>query len=317
MIEKQSSKTFHHISVMRDEAVEALKMQADGIYVDATFGGGGYSAKMLVSANAKIIAFDRDINAIENGQALVREAKGRLTLVHAPFSALQNQLEAMGVSAIDGIVMDLGVSSPQIDQPERGFSFRFNGPLDMRMDTTQGRTAADIVNQDSEEDLATIFYTFGEERKSRAIARAIVSRRQEKLFTSTEDLAQIVRSVVRVSRKDLSDPATRTFQALRIAVNQELEELKEVLHQAVDVLRAGGRIVIVSFHSLEDRIVKTFFAQMSGKSASVSRYAPEIIASKAKLKIITSSPKTAGAEELFHNSRARSAKMRIAERLAA
>lgn len=300
-----------HIPVMGIEAVAWLQPRAGGVYLDATFGAGGYTRLLLQTPGARVIGLDRDRTAIAAGAELVEEAGGRLELVEARFSELDAVCAAQDLQAIDGVVMDIGVSSMQLDRAERGFSFRHDGPLDMRMGT-DGPCAADVVAQASEVDLARIIYILGEERHSRAIARAIVAMRRETPITTTKALAEIVARVVRHKPGDIH-PATRTFQALRIFVNDELNELARALSAAEMVLRPGARLVVVSFHSLEDRIVKTFFAER-GRVQGGSRHAPEIARAAPSFAILTRRPQIASEAEIAANPRARSAKLRVAER---
>jgi len=300
-----------HIPVLGREAVDHLAPRAGGIYVDATFGAGGYSRAILDVPGTRLIAIDRDRTAIAGGAELVERSAGRLTLVEDRFSNLADVCAAHGVDAVDGVVMDVGVSSMQLDQAGRGFSFRLDGPLDMRMGQA-GPTAADVVARASEGDLADIIYLFGEERQSRRIARAIVADRQETPFTTTRALADLVGRVVRSKPGDIH-PATRTFQALRIFVNEELEELQTALAAAERVLTPGGRLVVVSFHSLEDRIVKNFLAERS-KTGGGSRHLPEVAQTAPSFQLLTRRPVVAGEDEVAHNPRARSAKLRAAER---
>jgi len=303
-----------HISVLGREAVEMLKPREGGIYVDATFGAGGYSRAILDIAGTRIIGIDRDRSAITGGFDLVDGSDGRLTLVEDRFSNLADVCAAQGATAVDGVVMDVGVSSMQLDQAERGFSFRLGGPLDMRMGQ-HGPTAADVVARASEADLANIIYIFGEERYSRAVARAIVAARKEAPITTTKQLADIVGKVVR-SKPNEIHPATRTFQGLRIFVNAELDELHLALAAAERVLKPGGRLVVVSFHSLEDRIVKDFL-NARGKSGGGSRHLPEMAQAAPSFQILTKRPVTPSEAEVASNPRARSAKLRAAERTAA
>jgi 16S rRNA (cytosine1402-N4)-methyltransferase len=303
-----------HISVLGREAVEWLAPHAGGIYVDATFGAGGYSRAILEVPGTRVIGIDRDRTAIAGGFDLVDRSEGRLVLVEDRFSNLAEVCSAQGVEAVDGVVMDVGVSSMQLDQAERGFSFRFEGPLDMRMGQ-QGPTAADVVAKASETDLANIIYIYGEERNSRRIARAIVAARKEAPIATTRALADLVSRVVRARPNEIH-PATRTFQALRIFVNEELDELHEALMAAERLLKPGGRLVVVSFHSLEDRIVKNFLAGR-GKVSAGSRHLPEVAQAATSFTILTKRPVTAGEAELAANPRARSAKLRAAERTAA
>ncbi|WP_172787238.1 MULTISPECIES: 16S rRNA (cytosine(1402)-N(4))-methyltransferase RsmH [Bradyrhizobium] len=303
--------TAPHIPVLGREAIAHLAPREGGVYVDATFGAGGYSRAILEVPGTRLIAIDRDRTAIAGGAELVERSAGRLTLVEDRFSNLAEVCAAQGV---DGVVMDVGVSSMQLDQAGRGFSFRLDGPLDMRMGQA-GPTAADVVARASEGDLADIIYLFGEERHSRRIARAIVADRQETPFTTTRALADLVGRVVRSKPGDIH-PATRTFQALRIFVNEELEELQTALAAAERVLRPGGRLVVVSFHSLEDRIVKNFLSERS-KTGGGSRHLPEVAQVAPSFQLLTRRPVVAGEDEVAHNPRARSAKLRAAERTAA
>ena len=300
-----------HIPVLGRQAVEMLNPHTGSIYVDATFGAGGYSRAILQVAGTRVIGIDRDRTAIAGGFDLVDKSDGRLTLVEDRFSNLAEICAAQGVSGVDGVVMDVGVSSMQLDQAERGFSFRLGGPLDMRMGH-DGPTAADVIARASEADLANIIYIFGEERHSRAVARAIVAARKEAPVTTTRALADIVSKVVR-SKPGEIHPATRTFQGLRIFVNQELDELHLALAAAERVLKPGGRLVVVSFHSLEDRIVKNFLVER-GKAGGGSRHLPELAQAAPSFVILTKRPIVADDAEISANPRARSAKLRAAER---
>jgi len=300
-----------HIPVLGRQAVEMLNPHTGSIYVDATFGAGGYSRAILQVAGTRVIGIDRDRSAIAGGFDLVDKSDGRLTLVEDRFSNLAEICAAQGVSGVDGVVMDVGVSSMQLDQAERGFSFRLGGPLDMRMGH-DGPTAADVIARASEADLANIIYIFGEERHSRGVARAIVAARKEAPVTTTRALADIVSKVVR-SKPGEIHPATRTFQGLRIFVNQELDELHLALAAAERVLKPGGRLVVVSFHSLEDRIVKNFLVER-GKAGGGSRHLPELAQAAPSFVILTKRPIVADDAEISANPRARSAKLRAAER---
>jgi 16S rRNA (cytosine1402-N4)-methyltransferase len=303
-----------HISVLGPEAVAALTPRAGGIYVDATFGAGGYSRLILATPGTKVIGIDRDSTAIVGGRDLVAQADGRLTLVEDRFSHLADICTAQDIEAVDGVAMDVGVSSMQLDHASRGFSFRLDGPLDMRMGG-EGPTAADVIANAAERDLADIIYIFGEERHSRGVARAIVAARKQQPITTTRALADIVARVVRGKPGEIH-PATRTFQALRILVNEELDELERALAAAERVLKPGGRLAVVSFHSLEDRIVKTFLATRS-KSGGGSRHLPEVAQEAPSFTLLTRRPVVPGDHEIAANPRARSAKLRIAERTAA
>jgi 16S rRNA (cytosine1402-N4)-methyltransferase len=304
-----------HIPVLGREAIEMLKPRDGGIYVDATFGAGGYSRAILDFAGTKVIGIDRDRSAISAGFDLVDRSDGRLTLVEDRFSNLAEVCAAQGIQggiqSVDGIVMDVGVSSMQLDQADRGFSFRLEGPLDMRM-AHDGSTAADVIAKASEADLASIIYIFGEERHSRRVARAIVAARKEAPITTTRALADIVSKVVRSKPGDIH-PATRTFQGLRIFVNEELDELYLALAAAERVLKPGGRLVVVSFHSLEDRIVKTFLTA-HGAAPRGSRHQPDAKRAEPTVQILTKRPVTADVDEVARNPRSRSAKLRAAAR---
>ncbi len=300
-----------HIPVLARRAVAWLGVRDGGIYVDATFGAGGYARAILATPGARVIGIDRDDTAIAAGAAFVEEARGRLTLVEGRFSELDTIAAAHGAAGVDGVVFDLGVSSMQIDEPARGFSFRLDGPLDMRMGRG-GPSAADVVARASERDLAFIIATLGEERHARAIARAIVKTRAAHQIVTTRALADIVARIVH-SKEGAIHPATRTFQALRILVNDELAELARGLAAAERVLKPAGRLVVVAFHSLEDRIVKTFLADRSRAPAS-SRHRPQMIAAPPTFRALTRRPETPDEAEIAANPRARSAKLRAAER---
>ncbi|MBR1777989.1 MAG: 16S rRNA (cytosine(1402)-N(4))-methyltransferase RsmH [Alphaproteobacteria bacterium] len=302
-----------HIPVLLKEVIEQISPKDGGIYVDGTFGAGGYSRAVLQSADCTVYAIDRDPDAIANGQSLAEKFSGRLKLLHGTFGKMKELLDHEGIEHVDGVMLDIGVSSMQIDQAERGFSFQKDGVLDMRM-SQNGLSAADVVNKYGEKEIADIIYLYGEERYSRRIAAAIVSRRRENAFLTTLDLAHVIRSVV-PHKKDDIDPATRTFQALRIYVNDELEQLRSGLTEAEALLNHGGRMAVVSFHSLEDRIVKNFIAEKSGKMARPSRYLPDVAKTVATLKALTKKPITPSSQECLENPRSRSARLRSAERI--
>ncbi len=298
-----------HLPVMLKEVVAAIAPKDGGHYVDGTFGGGGYARAILEAADCRVLGIDRDPEAIARGQALVAHFAGRLTLVEGEFSRLEEF-----TNTTDGVMLDLGVSSFQFDTPARGFSFREEGPLDMRM-SLAGESAADLVNATPERDLSRIIAHYGEEKNSRRIARAIVAARP---IATTTQLAKIVSDAQGPKAQALSiHPATRTFQALRIRVNDELGELERGLDAALKILAPKGRLAVVSFHSLEDRIVKQFLTHHSDARPHASRHAPDARAEAAALHLLTRSPQTPSAEEIHHNPRARSAKLRFAERLAA
>src|SRR5882672_6547864 len=303
-----------HIPVLGRQAVEMLAPRDGGIYLDATFGAGGYSRMILDAAGTRVIGIDRDRTAILGGFDLVDRSDGRLTLVEDRFSNLAEVCAAQGVDSVDGIVMDVGVSSMQLDEADRGFSFRLEGPLDMRMGH-DGPTVADVVARASEADLANIIYIFGEERHSRAVAKAIVAARKEAPIVTTKALADVVAKVV-WSKPGEIHPATRTFQALRIFVNEELDELHLALSAAERVLKPGGRLAVVSFHSLEDRIVKNFLGERA-KTGGASRHLPEVAQAAPSFLLLTKRPVTPDDGEMSVHPRARSAKLRAAERTAA
>ncbi|MCS0503804.1 16S rRNA (cytosine(1402)-N(4))-methyltransferase RsmH [Ancylobacter mangrovi] len=300
-----------HLPVLLAEVLYYLAPRDGGVYVDGTFGAGGYTRAILEAADTRVIAIDRDPNAIRDGQALVGASAGRLTLAHERFSRLDEVVEAEGTGLVDGVVLDIGVSSMQLDEGERGFSFRRDGPLDMRM-SSEGPSAADLVARLAETDLANLIYRFGEERQSRAIARAIVAARAQAPIERTLQLAEIIARVVR-SKPHEPHPATRSFQALRIAVNDELGELARALSAAERALKPGGRLVVVTFHSLEDRIVKNFLAHRAKASAG-SRHMPALDGPAPSFRLVARGAVEAGDEETARNPRARSAKLRAAER---
>jgi 16S rRNA (cytosine1402-N4)-methyltransferase len=306
----------NHVPVMLREVIEALQPRDGGRYIDGTFGGGGYTTALLDSADCAVIAIDRDPDAIEAGRALAERYAPRLTLIEGRFGDMAELLDAEGVDAVDGVALDLGVSSMQFDRAERGFSFRGDGPIDMRMEK-RGRSAGDLVNQSEESELADIFWRYGEERRSRRVAHAIVEKRALKRLETTCELADIVRRAVGAIGRDESDPATRVFQALRIAVNDELGELERGLAAAESVLAPGGRMAVVSFHSLEDRAVKDFVRGRSGRLPGPSRHAPPRAGEPpaATLRDLTRRPLAPSEEEVAANPRARSARLRVAEKL--
>ena len=304
-----SAERTEHVPVLLDEVVAAIAPQDGDTIVDATFGRGGYSAAFLDTAPCKVIGIDRDPEAVAAGLASDAAGQGRLIVIEGRFGEMDSLVEG----PVDGVAFDVGVSSPQIDDPERGFSFRADGPLDMRM-ARQGATAADVVNTTPEADLANIIYRYGEERRSRRVAKAIVTARAEAPITRTAQLAEIVRRVVPQSRDGI-DPATRTFQALRIHVNDELDELDHGLSAAERLLRPGGRLAVVSFHSLEDRQVKRFLTERSGAAPRASRHLPEADGGRPPtFRLMQRKPVTPGKAELAANPRARSARLRAAIR---
>jgi 16S rRNA (cytosine1402-N4)-methyltransferase len=299
-----------HIPVLARQTFEQLNVH-EGVYIDGTFGAGGHTSAMLGVAGTQVVGIDRDREAIAGGFAMVESSAGRLTLVEDRFSNLEHVARSLGHEAVDGILLDLGVSSMQLDQAGRGFSFRNDGPLDMRMGG-DGPSAADLVNAASERDLSFIIKTLGEERFARNVARAIVKARAEQAITTTGALAEIVSRVVRGKPGEVH-PATRTFQALRMFVNDELGELVRGLAAAEHMLKANGRLVVISFHSLEDRIVKKFFQDRAGK-ASGSRHMPLVHERAATFAPVGKSMVAASEDEASSNPRARSAKMRVGAR---
>lgn len=288
------------------------------IYIDGTFGAGGYSRGILTSLltppNARVIGIDQDPDVIRDARPLLKEFGPRLDVVRGRYSEMEELVKGLGVRHVDGVVLDIGVSSMQLDQGHRGFSFRREGPLDMRM-SQSGPTAADLVNGLAEEEIANVLYQFGEEKKSRYIARAIVERRASEPFRTTTDLAQVIESVVFKKAKDKIHPATRSFQALRIYLNDELGELLRGLNAAAKILKPGGRLVVVSFHSLEDRIVKNYLKAASGRVPNQSRHLPEINKEfHPSFQIINPKAVKASDDEMSLNVRARSAILRSAVR---
>ncbi len=303
-----------HVSVLLEGAVDALKLRSDGVYVDATFGRGGHSRLILsrLGAGGRLLALDRDPAAVASARTWRDD---RFEVAHMPFSRLAEALRERGIDAVDGVLFDLGVSSPQLDEAARGFSFRHDAALDMRMDTSAGMTAADWLNQAPEEEIARVVRDYGEERFARQVARAVVAERARAPLTSTRQLAVLVAGAVR-TRERGQDPATRTFQAVRIFINGELEEIEAALPRAVDCLRPGGRLVVISFHSLEDRMVKRF---MRGE-AEGEKLPPEIPVTADRLRpgrlTLIGRAVRPDADECARNPRARSAVMRVAERTA-
>ncbi|UAW98999.1 16S rRNA (cytosine(1402)-N(4))-methyltransferase RsmH [Halopseudomonas nanhaiensis] len=306
--------TLKHISVLLTEALDGLAVRAGGLYVDGTFGRGGHSRAILdkLGESGRLIAFDKDPEAIRVGDQLAAE-DGRFVVVRRSFADMAEELRQRGESGkVDGVLLDLGVSSPQLDDPERGFSFLNDGPLDMRMDPSQGQSAAEWINSASEADIATVLFEYGEERFSRRMARAIVLRRAEQPFTRTADLAEVIKQANPAWEKH-KHPATRAFQGIRIFINRELDDLSLGLRAALDVLAPGGRLAVISFHSLEDRLVKQFM-RLEAKGAPIPRGLP-IRESEISVSInLVSKAIKPSAEEVAANPRARSAVLRIAEK---
>jgi 16S rRNA (cytosine1402-N4)-methyltransferase len=302
-----------HVPVLIDAVMASLAIRPDETHVDGTFGAGGYSRAMLAQG-ARVIAFDRDPISIREGQALAEESGERLTLVPDRFSRMRQALTARGIDTVDGVALDIGVSSMQLDRPERGFSFQADGPLDMRMDQA-GPTAADWLNKAEESEIAGVIFRYGEEPKSRRIARAIVVGRP---IERTGQLAEIVRRAAGYRAGAKKDPAAQVFQAIRIHLNEELDELEGGLEAAEDVLKPGGRLAVVTFHSLEDRLVKNFLRERSGAAPAGSRHRPAPSAPSLRPSFeAVAKPVRPSAEEVRVNPRARSATLRVARRTAA
>lgn len=303
-----------HFSVMLNEVMTWLDPQPNGLYVDATFGGGGYSKAILSAAPCEVWGIDRDPDAITRGQEIQKNFPS-LHLLQGDFANIDPLLNSQNITQCDGIVLDLGVSSFQIDQAERGFSFRFDGPLDMRM-SRSGKTAADLVNTLSETELADILWQYGEERFSRRIAKVIVNRRMEAPFETTQDLASLIQKTIPTDKSKIN-PATRSFQGLRIAVNNELEQIYTALQASLNLLKPGGKLIVVSFHSLEDRIVKDIMNKAAGRVAKPSRHLPFSLSqfqNDVDFELLTTKPQRPSEEECHINSRSRSARLRAIKR---
>ncbi|MFM9280685.1 16S rRNA (cytosine(1402)-N(4))-methyltransferase RsmH [Paenibacillus jiagnxiensis] len=315
---------FHHITVLKEEATDALNIRQDGVYVDCTLGGAGHSSVIAsrLGPQGRLIAFDQDDWALDNAKDRLSEYDGKVTLVKSNFRELEARLSELeipmksGVPQVDGILFDLGVSSPQFDEGGRGFSYNYDAPLDMRMDQDGPLTARDIVNEWPEAEIARILYQYGEEKFSRRIAKIMVERRQAKPIGTTGELVEIIKEgIPAAARRTGGHPAKRSFQALRIAVNDELGALEDVLHQAVRCLAPGGRVSVITFHSLEDRICKQIFASYLEKCTCPPDFPMCVCGGKGVLKLVNRKPVTASEEELAQNPRSRSAKLRVAEKL--
>ncbi len=304
-----------HITVLLDEAVHALNVKSNGVYVDGTFGRGGHSKKILqqLGMDGRLIAFDRDLSALASGQAI---DDARFCIIHSHFAAMQEKLAQIGILKVDGILLDLGISSPQIDEAERGFSFRYDAPLDMRMDQSGGQTATEFLRSTTEQQLAGVIKNYGEERFAKSIARAIIAERDDgRAITTTGQLAQVVAGAV-TRFEPGQNPATRTFQALRIFINQELEELSLTLPQCIGLLKPFGRLAVISFHSLEDRIVKQFVRDQQDRDDLPANFPVRAVdLPQPKLMSVGKAIKPS-AKEVKMNPRSRSAVLRVAERTA-
>lgn len=308
---------FNHVTVLLDEAVEGLNIKEDGIYVDCTLGGAGHSSEILkrLSPKGRLICFDQDPLAIEVAKERLKDHLSQVTFIHSNFRELKSGLASVGITAVDGVLYDLGVSSPQLDTPERGFSYNHDAPLDMRMDTEGSLTAYDIINHWSYEDLVRIFFRYGEEKFSKRIARKIEEIRETKKIETTAELAEIIKnSIPAATRRKGGHPAKRVFQAVRIAVNDELGSIEESLTDAITLLKPEGRISVITFHSLEDRICKTIFKEASSLP-EMPRNLPVIPEGmQPELNLINRKPIIPSEKEIEANKRARSAKLRVAEK---
>ena len=308
---------FHHVSVLLNECLEGLAIKPDGIYVDGTLGGAGHSSQIAARlTTGRLIGIDRDQTALEAARERLAPFASRVTLVHSNFSEIAQVLSDLGVEGVDGILLDLGVSSPQLDDGERGFSYMADAPLDMRMDRQDGLTARDVVNGWAYEDLKRILYDYGEERYAPQIASAICRRREQKSIETTLELVDIIRSAMPpAALREKQHPAKRSFQAIRIAVNDELGAVEKVMGDAVACLNPGGRLTIITFHSLEDRIVKNGMAEAAKGCTCPPNFPVCVCGKKPKVKLVSRKPIVSGAEELENNPRARSAKLRVCEKL--
>lgn len=307
---------FHHVSVMLNETIDYLNIKEDGVYVDCTLGGAGHALYLLNQLNDKgrLIAIDQDLTAIENAKEVLKEHLHKVTFVHNNFRELTNILNELEIEKVDGIYYDLGVSSPQLDVPERGFSYHNDAKLDMRMDQTQSLSAYEVVNQWSYEALVRIFFRYGEEKFSKQIARRIEAHREQQPIETTLELVDVIKEGIPAkARRKGGHPAKRVFQAIRIAVNDELSAFEDSVEQAIECLKVGGRISVITFHSLEDRLCKQIFQEFE-KGPDVPRGLPVIPeAYTPKLKRVNRKPITATDDDLNENNRARSAKLRVAE----
>ena len=306
-----------HYSVLLQESIDNLAIHSDGIYVDGTLGRGGHSAEILARIpQGHLYAFDRDASAIEESRERLAQIGDNVTLIHSNFSNLKSELTARGVTGIDGMVLDLGVSSPQFDEAQRGFSYRFDAPLDMRMDQTDTLTARAVVNEWPQEELRRILWQYGEERYAPAVAGAIVRARDKRPIETTLELVEVVKGAMPpAALREKQHPAKRTFQAIRIAVNDELGSVDRMVREAVPRLNPGGRLAVISFHSLEDRIVKNALAAFAKGCTCPPDFPVCVCGKKPQVKLVNKKPIVSGAAELEENPRARSAKLRVAEKL--
>ena len=308
---------FHHISVLLQECLDGLRIKPDGVYVDGTLGGAGHSSEIAKRlTTGRLIGIDRDTTALAAAEARLAPYKDRVTLVHNNFSRMKDVLKDLGIPGVDGILLDLGVSSPQLDDGARGFSYMVDAPLDMRMNCQDALNARTVVNTWSQEELKRILYTYGEERYAPQIASAICRRREEKTIETTLELVDIIRSAMPpAALREKQHPAKRSFQAIRIAVNDELGAVEKVMEDAVALLNPGGRLAVITFHSLEDRIVKTAMAAKAKGCTCPPEFPVCVCGKTPDVKIISRKPIVATQEELENNSRSRSAKLRVCEKL--
>ena len=306
---------FHHVSVLLDECIENLKIKADGIYVDGTMGGGGHSLEICKRlTTGRLIAIDQDLNAHAAAIERLKEHLEKVTFVHDNFGNIKHTLKELGIDGVDGVLLDIGVSSHQLDESERGFSYMQDAPLDMRMDGTRTFSAYNVINEYSEEELNRVIFQYGEERWAKRIAQFIVKARKDKPLETTGDLVEVIKKAVpKGARKDGPHPAKRTFQAIRIEVNGELDVLKTAINDIADVLNPGGRLCIITFHSLEDRIVKNEFRTQENPCICPPRFPVCVCGKKPKGKVVTRKPILPSEEELAENHRSRSAKLRVLE----
>ena len=311
------SNEFHHISVLLEECIDGLDIKPDGIYVDGTLGGAGHSSRIAAElTTGRLIGIDRDTIALAAAKKRLEPYLDRVTFVHSNFCEIEHALDELGIDKVDGILLDLGVSSPQLDDGERGFSYMVDAPLDMRMNHADTRDAHEIVNNYSYEELKKILYEYGEERYAPKIAAAICNRRETKPIETTLELVDIIRSAMPASAlREKQHPAKRSFQAIRIAVNDELDSVSKVMEAAIPRLNKGGRLAVITFHSLEDRIVKNAMASAAKGCTCPPNFPVCVCGKKPQVKLITRKPIVSGEEELERNPRARSAKLRICEKL--
>ena len=308
---------FHHVSVLLQECLDGLAIKPDGIYVDGTLGGAGHSSRIAEKlTTGRLIGIDRDPVALKAAGERLEPYKDRITLVHSNFCEIAQVLQDLNVSGVDGILLDLGVSSPQLDDAERGFSYMADAPLDMRMNGTDALTAREVVNSWPQEELRRILYTYGEERYAPQIAAAICRRREEKPIETTLELVDVIRSAMPAAAlREKQHPAKRSFQAIRIAVNDELGSVEKVMRDAIPLLKPGGRMAVITFHSLEDRIVKTAMADAAKGCTCPPSFPVCVCGKKPQVKLVSRKPITAGDAELTENPRSRSAKLRVCEKL--